>query len=61
MPEAAGTEPRALDGVRLALLNNRLEGIVRKMADRVYVMTAGQVVEEGGFEELINKTDSYFY
>ena len=30
-------------------------GIVRKMADRVYVMTAGQVVEEGPVEHIFNQ------
>jgi len=32
-------------------------GIVRKMADRVYVMTAGQVVEEGPAERLFNRPE----
>ncbi len=30
-------------------------GIVRRMADRVYVMTAGQVVEEGPVERIFNR------
>ena len=30
-------------------------GVVRKMADRVYVMTAGQVVEEGPVESIFNQ------
>ncbi len=32
-------------------------GIVRKMADRVYVMTAGQVVEEGPVERIFNRPE----
>jgi microcin C transport system ATP-binding protein len=32
-------------------------GIVRKMADRVYVMTAGQVVEEGAVERIFNRPE----
>jgi microcin C transport system ATP-binding protein len=30
-------------------------GVVRKMADRVYVMTAGQVVEEGPVEQIFSR------
>ena len=30
-------------------------GIVRKMADRVYIMTQGQVVEEGAVERIFSQ------
>lgn len=50
---------RAMEGRTSIVIAHRLSTIQK--CNRIYVIHRGQVVEEGTFDELSNKTDGYFY